>query len=133
MRGATRNPNVPNRKFTAELPNTAWVTDVSSPYASDDYRAALAEREMVVSMSRKGDCWDNAVAESFFGTLKGELVDHEVYATREAATASIGDYIDEFYNIERRHSSIGYISPIEFELKLQSKKDLRLRSREKAA
>jgi transposase InsO family protein len=94
-------------------------SDRGSPYASEDYRAALAERGMVASMSRKGDCWDNAVAESFFGTLRAELVDHELYATRSAATTSIGDYIDSFYNIERRHSHLAYINPIEFELRFQ--------------
>jgi len=70
-------------------------------------------------MSRKGDCWDNAVAESFFATLRAELVDHERYPTREAATKSIGDYIDNFYNVERRHSHLGYLNPIEFELRSQ--------------
>ncbi len=68
-------------------------------------------------MSRRGDCWDNAVAESFFATLRAELVDHEHYATREAAIASIGDYIDGFYNVRRRHSFLGYVSPLEFEVR----------------
>lgn len=92
-------------------------TDRGSPYASDDYRSALAQRAMVASMSRKGDCWDNAVAESFFATLRAELVDHERYASRAAAARSIGDYIDAFYNLERLHSHLDYVSPIEFELK----------------
>ena len=70
-------------------------------------------------MSRKGNCWDNAVAESFFATLRAELVDHERYATRAAAISSIGDDIDNFYNVERRHSYLGYLSPIEFELRSQ--------------
>ena len=74
---------------------------------------------MVCSMSRKGDCWDNAVAESFFATLRAELVDDERYSSREAAEASIGDYIDRFYNVERLHSHLDYVSPIEFELKAQ--------------
>src|SRR5262249_22459779 len=99
-------------------PGLLHHSDRGSPYASDDYRTALAMHEMVASMSRKGDCWDNAVAESFFGTLKGELVDHEIYETRAAATVAIGEYIDVFYNRQRRHSSIGYVSPVEFELKL---------------
>jgi transposase InsO family protein len=94
-------------------------SDRGSPYASADYRQKLAAHDLVASMSRRGNCWDNAVAESFFATLKGELVDHECYATRADAIASIGDYIEGFYNTSRRHSSIGYVSPVEFELKLQ--------------
>lgn len=92
-------------------------SDRGSPYASADYRAELARHGLVASMSRKGDCWDNAVAESFFATLRAELVDHEQYATHVLATASIGDYIDNFYNVERRHSHLDYINPIEFELR----------------
>ena len=92
-------------------------SDRGSPYASADYRAALAAHGFVASMSRKGDCWDNAVAESFFGTLRAELVDHEQYATPVAAAASIDDYIANFYNIERRHSYLDYLNPIEFELR----------------
>jgi len=92
-------------------------TDRGSPYASDDYRAALGARGLVQSMSRVGDCWDNAVAESFFATLRAELVDDERYATRTDAKISIGEYIDGFYNAERLHSHLDYVSPIEFELK----------------
>jgi putative transposase len=95
-------------------------SDRGSTYASADYRDALTRRGLVASMSRKGDCWDNAVAESFFATIKGELLDHESYATRAEARAAIGDYIDNFYNPQRRHSSIGYVSPVEFELRLQN-------------
>jgi putative transposase len=95
-------------------------SDRGSPYASEDYRKALRDRGITASMSRTGDCWDNAVAESFFATLKGELVDHERYATRTAAVASIGDYIERFYNPQRRHSHLGYVSPIEFELRSQT-------------
>ena len=87
------------------------------PYASEDYRQALAERGMIASMSRKGDCWDNAVAESFFATLRVELVDDERYVTPSAAEVSIGDYIERFYDTERLHSHLDYVSPIEFELK----------------
>ena len=68
-------------------------------------------------MSRKGDCWDNAVAESFFATLRAELVDDERYLSRDEAEASIGDYLESFYNVERMHSHLDYVSPIEFELK----------------
>jgi putative transposase len=175
-------PNVLARNFNVELPDTAWVTDVTyvwthegwlylaaildlfsrrvvgwaasanndralaisaldratsarapaaglvhhsdrgSVYASGDYGDALTSIGAVKSMSRKGDCWDNAVAESFFATIKGEMIDHEDYQTRAAAIAAIGDYIDGFYNPCRRHSSIGYVSPIEFELKFLNEK-----------
>jgi transposase InsO family protein len=170
-------PNVLERDFTAELPDAAWVTDVTyvftqegwlylaaildlfsrrvvgwstsanndsalalkalasavehrnpaegmvhhsdrgSVYASSDYRAALDALGATKSMSRKGDCWDNSVAESFFATIKGEMIDHEEYETRAQATAAIADYIDGFYNVTRMHSTIAYMSPIEFELK----------------
>jgi transposase InsO family protein len=94
-------------------------SDRGSPYASEDYRQALRQRGLVASMSRSGDCWDNAVAESFFATLKTELVDHERYPTQVAATVSIGDYVERFYNPARLHSHLGYVSPMEFELKRQ--------------
>lgn len=173
--------NVLNREFEVELPNTAWVTDVTyvwtlqgwlylaaildlcsrrvvgwacsahndrqlaldaldcamstrrpspgllhhsdrgSVYASGDYRQELANLAMIPSMSRKGDCWDNAVAESFFATIKGEMLDHATFETRAEATAAIAEYIDGFYNVHRLHSSIGYMSPIEFELRLNLK------------
>jgi putative transposase len=100
-------------------PGLVHHSDRGSPYASDEYRAALAAAGVVASMSRTGDCWDNAVAESFFATLRAELLDHERYATRAYATTSIGDYIEGFYNPQRRHSHTGYVSPIEFELRAQ--------------
>ncbi len=106
---------VRTRRGTA--PGLVHHTDRGSPYASDDYRAAIATHGMIASMSRKGDCWDNAVAESFFATLRAELVDDEHYLSPEAAERSIGDYIDGFYNVERLHSHLDYVSPIEFELK----------------
>jgi len=175
-------PNVLDRHFDVELPDTAWVTDVTyvwtlegwlylavildlfsrrvvgwsasanndralalsalhrattarapapgmvhhsdrgSVYASVDYGDALTKLGAVKSMSRKGDCWDNAVAESFFATIKGEMIDHEDYPTRAAAIAAIADYIDAFYNPCRRHSALDYVSPIEFELKFMSEK-----------
>ena len=107
------------RALAARRPAPGLVhhSDRGSPYASDDYRRALGERGLVPSMSRTGDCWDNAVAESFFASLKAELVDHEPYATHAAALASIGDYIDNFYNPLRRHSHLGYVNPIEYELR----------------
>ena len=101
------------------LPGLLHHSDRGSPYASHDYRTELQTNNVCGSMSRKGNCWDNAVAESFFATLRAELVDHERYATRAAAVSSIGDYIDNFYNVERRHSYLGYLSPIEFELRSQ--------------
>ena len=91
-------------------------SDRGSPYASDDYRAELVRFGMIASMSRKGDCWDNAVAESFFSTLKTELVGEHIYTSHDAAVIAIRDYIDTFYNTRRRHSHLGYVSPIEFEL-----------------
>jgi putative transposase len=175
-------PNVLARNFHVELPNSAWVTDVTyvwthegwlylaaildlfsrrvvgwaasanndrtlaisaldravatrapapgmihhsdrgSVYASAGYGDALTKIGAVKSMSRKGDCWDNAVAESFFATIKGEMIDHADYLTRGAAIASIADYIDGFYNPCRRHSALDYVSPIEFELKFMSAK-----------
>jgi len=175
-------PNVLERDFHVELPNTAWVTDVTyvwtcegwlylaaildlfsrrvvgwaasanndralalsaldqaiatraptpgmihhsdrgSVYASADYGDALTKLGAVKSMSRRGDCWDNAVAESFFATIKGEMIDHADYLTRGAAIASIAEYIDGFYNPYRRHSALDYVSPIEFELKFMSVK-----------
>jgi len=175
-------PNVLERNFDVELPNAAWVTDVTyvsthegwlylaaildlfsrrvvgwaasanndralaigaldravaerqpapgivhhsdrgSVYASGDYGDALTKLGAVKSMSGKGDCWDNAVGESFFATIKGEMIDHEDFQTRAAAIAAIADYIDGFYNPCRRHSAIDYVSPIEFELKFMSNK-----------
>ena len=91
-------------------------SDRGSTYASGDYRKALDARGIECSMSRKGDCWDNAVAESFFSTLKRELEGIDDFASRDGATLSIGEYIDGFYNVQRRHSAIDYTSPIEFEL-----------------
>ncbi len=96
-----------------------YHSDRGSPYASKDYRAALAKRGIVASMSRTGDCYDNAVAESFFASLKAEWVDHHDYANHDIGHASLGDYIDRFYNPTRRHSYLGYVSPIEFELRSQ--------------
>ena len=96
-------------------------TDRGSPYASDDYRRVLDVHAITASMSRTGDCYDNAVAESFSATLKAEHVDHEDFATRDIGTASIGDHIETLYNCARRHSHVAYVSPIEFDLRSQTK------------
>lgn len=90
-------------------------SDRGVQYACDDYRKLLADAGMDLSMSHKGDCWDNAVMESFWSTLKTELVHHQRYATREAARASIFEYIEVFYNRKRLHSALGYLSPEVFE------------------
>ena len=113
-----------DRAVAARRPAAGLVhhSDRGSVYASADYGNALTDLKAIKSMSRKGDCWDNAVAESFFATIKGELIDHEDYRTRASAIAAIGDYIDGFYNPCRRHSALDYVSPIEFELKFMSRK-----------
>jgi transposase InsO family protein len=104
--------------LTRRRPNAGLVhhSDRGSTYASGDYRKALKARGIECSMSRKGDCWDNAVAESFFASLKREMDGIDDLQSRAAATISIGQYIDGFYNLQRRHSTINYTSPIEFEL-----------------
>ena len=81
-------------------------TDRGSPYASLAYTAILRQYGLVASMSRAGDCYDNAVVERFFGTLKAELVRSCVYPSRLVATAAIADYIENFYNPQRRHSHL---------------------------
>ena len=90
-------------------------SDRGVQYASEDYQHLLQSHGIECSMSNKGDCWDNAVMESFWGTLKTELVNHERYETREQARASIFEYIEVFYNRVRLHSSLGYLSPEQFE------------------
>jgi putative transposase len=90
-------------------------SDQGSTYASGDYQQQLKANDLICSMSRKGECLDNAVAESFFGTLKTELVEYEDYLNKQDAKQSIFEYIEVFYNRRRRHSYLGYISPAEFE------------------
>jgi transposase InsO family protein len=90
-------------------------SDRGSQYASNDYRELLAGYGMQMSMSRKGNCWDNAPMESFFGTLKKELIYNRKYQTREEAKKEIFEYIEVFYNRERLHSSLGYLSPANYE------------------
>ena len=86
-------------------------SDRGSQYCSHQYQALLASYGMRVSMSRKGNCYDNAPVESFFGTLKTELVHHRRYETRAAAEHEITEYIDLFYNRQRRQARLGYLSP----------------------
>ncbi len=90
-------------------------SDRGSQYASGEYQSRLAEVGALCSMSRRGDCYDNAAVESFFGTLKTELVHGRRYATRAEARSDIFEYIELFYNRERRHSALGYLSPAEYE------------------
>jgi putative transposase len=90
-------------------------SDRGSQYAATSYQRVLAAYGLLPSMSRKGNCWDNACVESFFGTLKRELVDQRRYVTRAEARQDIFEYIEVFYNRQRRHSTLGYHSPAEYE------------------
>lgn len=90
-------------------------SDRGSQYASAHYQQLLARHGITCSMSRRGNCWDNAPMESFFASLKKELVHHEDYRTRDQARASLFEYIEVFYNRQRRHSALGYQSPSDFE------------------
>ena len=94
-------------------PNMLHHSDRGSQYASASYRSKLAAAGIEVSMSRRGNCYDNAVVESFFGTLKQELANHENWATPEEARAAIHEYIEVFYNRKRLHSSLEYRTPSE--------------------
>jgi transposase InsO family protein len=96
-------------------PGLLHHSDRGSQYASGDYQTALGRQGIVGSMSRRGDCWDNAVVESFFATLKVELVHDALWPTRAAARMALFDYIEVFYNQQRRHSSLGFLSPLAFE------------------
>lgn len=119
-----------NKRMTVDLANKAllsairlrkpgegllWHTDRGSQYASISHRELLKEHEITQSMSRKGNCWDNAVAESFFHTLKTGLVNHKKYLTRQAAQKDIFEYIEIFYNRQRLHSTNDYWSPVDYE------------------
>jgi transposase InsO family protein len=95
-----------------------WHTDRGSQYASDEHRTLLIQHQILQSMSRKGNCWDNAVSESFFHSLKTEMVHHENFKTRAEANQSIFEYIEVFYNRKRLHSSNNYMSPVDYEAKM---------------
>lgn len=89
-------------------------SDRGSQYCAHDYRRMLEQFGMQASMSRRGNCYDNAPMESFWGSLKNELVHHQRYATRAEAEASVREYIEVFYNRQRRHSRLGYVAPAVF-------------------
>lgn len=96
-------------------PGLIFHSDRGSQYCSSQFQDLLKAHKIISSMSRKGDCWDNAVMESFFGSLKSERINFKNYRTREAAKLDIVAWIEMFYNAKRRHSYLGYISPREFE------------------
>ena len=95
-------------------------SDRGSQYASSDFQARLLQQGIACSMSRRGNCWDNAPVESFFGTLKQELVNRCRFATRLQARQEVFEYIEVWYNRQRRHSSLGHVSPVAFEQRAQA-------------
>ena len=107
----------PEMAVQRRLPKEGLLThsDRGSQYASEHYQRLLAKHGIECSRSGVGQCWDNAPMESFFASLKKELVHQEDYLTRAEARASIFEYIEMFYNNQRRHSSLGYVSPAEYE------------------
>ena len=119
-----------SERMTAQLANDALMmaiwkrkppkglmahSDRGSQYASDLYQKTLKDHGFICSMSRKGNCWDNAPSESFFHTLKTELTHHRRYQTRQEAKQDIFEYIEVFYNRQRRHSTIDYQTPLGYE------------------
>lgn len=105
-------------------PGLVVHSDRGSQYASKAYRKLIKKHRFIGSMSRKGNCWDNAVAESFFGSLKQERVQWEHYQTRSEAHQDILDYIAVFYNNNRLHSYLGYLSPVQFEKEMLELKEV---------
>ena len=102
--------------FKRKFPKNIIVhTDRGSQYCSNKYRKIIKNNKLIGSMSRKGNCWDNAISESFFHTLKVELVHQQKYLTRQEAKSSIFQYIEGYYNPKRMHSSIDYKTPDEVE------------------
>ena len=93
-------------------------SDQGSQYTSEQFQCLMADSGNVCSMSRSGNVWDNAAMESFFSSLKTERTARKIYRTRNEARADVFDYIERFYNAIRRHSTIGYLSPVEFERKV---------------
>jgi putative transposase len=100
------------------LPGLIQHTDRGSQYCSHDYQRLLKAHEIIPSMSGKGNCYDNAMVETVFKTIKNELVWRTIFQTRSAAESALGRYIDGFYNPRRRHSSLGYKSPVSFEAEM---------------
>lgn len=98
-------------------------SDQGTQYGSDAWQRFCKSHRLEPSMSRRGNCWDNAVAESFFGSLKKERIKKKIYKDREAATKDIADYIEAFYNRTRRHSHVGGVSPAEFEVHNQRRRN----------
>ena len=90
-------------------------SDRGPQYTSDDFRDLLEQHGITCSMSARGSCYDNAPVESFFSLLKRERIRRRTYRTREEAKADVFDYIERFYNRRRRHGTLGYVSPVEFE------------------
>ncbi len=107
------------REARHPAPGLIFHSDRGSQYASEAYRTELTAHGMLASMSGKGDCYDNAVAESFFATLEFELIMKHDWHAREEARRSIFQYIETWYNRKRRHSTLGYISPVVYEAQLQ--------------
>lgn len=100
-------------------PGTGLIfhSDRGSQYCSNDFRAQLKTYQMLQSQSRRANCWDNACVESFFHTLKTESIYHETFETRDQAERVIFEWVEAFYNRQRKHSTLGYLSPVEFEAK----------------
>ena len=96
-------------------PGTLHHSDRGAQYASAAYQQVLAQHGLVCSMSRRGDCWDNAVTESFFATLKTELAHDAAWPTRASAYQDLAEYIDFWYNRHRRHQTLGYLTPVQYE------------------
>lgn len=112
-----------NRRAGENLQGLLFHSDRGSQYASDEFRQVLSNNSITQSMSRRGNCWDNAPAESFFSTLKVERIHRRRYLTVEQARVDIFHYIEVFYNRKRSHSMLGYMSPLEFERRHQIKKE----------
>jgi len=98
-------------------------SDRGVQYAASDFQELLKDNKIISSMSRKGNCWDNACAESFFGSLKNEWVQDKIYETYEDGKKDIFKYIEVFYNRKRRHASLGYVSPVVYEEIHEMKQD----------